>query len=107
VVPKGDLNHDDFEMELIDAGAEDISLEDDVFTVTTAMEDFGTMIKKLEQLKIEPESASLQRIPKTTVSLDIDATRKVLKLVDIIEDDDDVQSVYHTLEISDEIAENL
>jgi YebC/PmpR family DNA-binding regulatory protein len=107
VVPKGDLNHDDFEMELIDAGAEDISLEDDVFTVTTAMEDFGSMIKKLEQLKIEPESASLQRIPKTTVSLDIDATRKVLKLVDIIEEDDDVQSVFHTLEISDEIADKL
>ena len=93
--------------ELIDAGAEDISLEDDIITVTTAMEDFGSMIKKLEQLKIEPESASLQRIPKTTVSLDIDATRKVLRLVDIIEDDDDVQNVFHTLEISDEIAENL
>ena len=107
VVPKGDLNRDDFEMELIDAGAEDISLEDDIFTVTTAMEDFGSMIKKLEQLKIEPESASLQRIPKTTVSLDLEATRKVLKLVDIIEEDDDVQNVFHTLEISDEIAENL
>jgi len=107
VVPKGDINMDDLEMELIDAGAEDISLEDDIITVTTAMEDFGSMIKKLEQLKIEPESASLQRIPKTTVSLDIDATRKVLRLVDIIEDDDDVQNVFHTLEISDEIAENL
>ncbi len=107
VVPKGDINLDDLEMELIDAGAEDISLEDDIITVTTAMEDFGSMIKKLEQLKIEPESAALQRIPKTTVSLDIDATRKVLKLVDIIEEDDDVQNVFHTLEISDEIAENL
>ena len=107
VVPKGDLNRDDFEMELIDAGAEDIALEDDIFTVTTAMEDFGSMIKKLEQLSIEPESASLQRIPKTTVTLDIDSTRKVLKLIDIIEEDDDVQSVYHTLEISDEMAEKL
>jgi len=107
VVPRGDLNRDDFEMELIDAGAEDITLEDDVFTVITAMENFGSMIKKLEQLNIEPESASLQRIPKTTVSLDIDATRKVLKLVDIIEEDDDVQNVFHTLEISDEIAEKL
>ncbi len=107
IVPKGDLNRDDFEMELIDAGAEDITLEDDIFTITTAMEDFGSMIKKLEQLHIEPESASLQRIPKTTVSLDIDATRKVLKLIDIIEEDDDVQNVFHTLEISDEMAETL
>jgi YebC/PmpR family DNA-binding regulatory protein len=107
VVPKGDLNRDDFEMELIDAGAEDIALEDDVFTITTAMEDFGSMIKKLEKLKIEPESASLQRIPKTTVSLDEDATRKVLRLIDIIEEDDDVQNVFHTLEISDEMADIL
>jgi YebC/PmpR family DNA-binding regulatory protein len=107
VVPQGDLNQDDFEMEMIDAGAEDISLEDEFFTITTAMEDFGTMIKKLEQLKIEPESASLQRIPKTTVSLDEDATRKVLKLIDIIEEDEDVQNVFHTLDISDEMAEKL
>jgi len=107
VVPKGDLIRDDFEMELIDAGAEDIMLEEDVFTITTAMEDFGSMIKKLEKLKIEPESASLQRIPKTTVSLDEDATRKVLRLIDIIEEDDDVQNVFHTLEISDEMAEKL
>jgi len=107
VVPKGDLNQDDFEMEMIDAGAEDIALEDDFFTITTAMEDFGSMIKKLEHLKIEPESASLQRIPKTTVNLDEDATRKVLKLVDIIEEDEDVQNVFHTLAISDEMAEKL
>jgi transcriptional/translational regulatory protein YebC/TACO1 len=71
------------------------------------MEDFGSMLKKLEKLSIEPESASLQRIPKTTVSLDEDATRKVLRLIDIIEEDDDVQNVFHTLEISDEMADKL
>jgi len=107
IVPKGDIDRDEFEMELIDAGAEDISLEEDAFTITTAMEDFGNMIKKLEKLKIEPESASLQRIPKTTVALDEDASRKVLRLIDIIEEDDDVQNVFHTLEISDELAEKL
>jgi YebC/PmpR family DNA-binding regulatory protein len=107
VVPKGDLDRDEFEMELIDAGAEEITMEDDVFNITTAMEDFGSMIKKLEKLKIEPESASLQRIPKTTVTLEEDATRKVLRLIDIIEEDDDVQNVFHTLEISDEMAEKL
>lgn len=107
VVPQGDLHRDDFEMEMIDAGAEDIVLEDEFFTITTAMEDFGTTIKKLEQLKIEPESASLQRIPKTTVSLEEDATRKVLKLIDLIEEDEDVQNVFHTLAISDEMADKL
>ncbi len=107
VVPKGDIDRDEFEMELIDAGAEEITLEEDAFTVTTAMEDFGSMIKKLESLKIDPESAALQRLPKTTVTLDEDASRKVLKLIDIIEEDDDVQNVFHNLAISDELAEKL
>lgn len=107
VVPQADLNRDEFEMEVIDAGAEDIVLEDGLFTITTAMEDFGSMMKKLEQLKIEPESASLQRIPKSTVTLDEEATRKVLKLIDIIEEDEDVQNAFHNLNISDEMAEKL
>jgi YebC/PmpR family DNA-binding regulatory protein len=107
VVPKGELNQEEFEMEVIDAGAEDISFEDDLFTITTAMEDFGNMMKKLELLKIEPESASLQRIPKTTETLDFEPAKKVLKLIDIIEDDDDVQSVYHNLTLTDELLEQL
>jgi len=106
-VPLGDLNRDEFEMEAIDAGAEDIVQEDDLLTITTAMEDFGSMMKKLEQLKIEPESASLQRIPRSTITLDEEATRKVLKLIDLIEEDEDVQNVYHNLNISDEMAEKL
>jgi transcriptional/translational regulatory protein YebC/TACO1 len=92
-------------MELIDAGAEDLSLDDDVFTITTAMEDFGAMMKKLEQLNIEPESASLQRLPKTTENLDVEAARKVLKLIDVIEDDDDVSNVFHNLTLTDELMD--
>ena len=60
-IPKGDLDQDDFELEIIDAGAEDIELDEEgFFHVTTLMEDFGTMMKKLEELGIEPESAELQ-----------------------------------------------
>jgi len=107
IVPQGALQQDEFEMEVIDGGAEDLSLEEGIFTITTAMEDFGSMIKKLEQLKIEPESALLQRIPKTSITLEEDATRKVLKLIDIIEEDEDVQNVFHNLNITDEMAEKL
>ena len=105
VVPKGTLNEEEFEMELIDAGAEEISLDDDVFTITTAMEDFGSMMKKLEQLKIEPESAELQRIARTTETLDADAARKVLKLIDVIEEDEDVTNVFHNLTLTDELMD--
>ncbi|HHN48196.1 MAG TPA: YebC/PmpR family DNA-binding transcriptional regulator [Bacteroidales bacterium] len=106
-VPKADIDQEEFEMELIDAGAEDIELEEGFFTVTTAMEDFGQMMKKLEELGIEPESASLHRIPKDTVKLDIDSARRVMKLIDVFEEDDDVQNVYHNLEITDELMEEV
>jgi YebC/PmpR family DNA-binding regulatory protein len=106
-LPKGNINTDDFEMEVIDAGAEDIAYEDDTIVVTTELESFGSMLKKLEEMKLEVESAELQRLPKTFVTLDKDSAKKVLKLVDIFEDDDDVQSVYHNLELTDELMAEL
>jgi YebC/PmpR family DNA-binding regulatory protein len=106
-IPVGDIKQDEFEMELIDAGAEDISLDEDTFTITTAMEDFGNMMKKLEQMNVEPESADLQRIPKSTETLDVDSAKKVLKLIDIIEEDEDVQNVFHNLALTDELMEKL
>ncbi|HPE55853.1 MAG TPA: YebC/PmpR family DNA-binding transcriptional regulator [Bacteroidales bacterium] len=107
LVPAGNLDHDEFELEMIDAGAEDIEFDDGSFSVTTAMEDFGKMQKKLEALGVEPESAELQRIPHETVKLDDDSTRKILKVIEIFEDEDDVQNVFHNLEVSDEIMEEM
>lgn len=104
-VPQGKLIEDDFVMEIIDAGAEDVVLEDEYFIITTAMEDFGAMMKKLEEMKVEPESAELQRIPKTTIKLDKNIAQKVLKLIETFEEDDDVQNVFHNLELTDELNE--
>ena len=104
---KGNINTDDFELEIIDAGAEDISYEDDAIVITTELENFGSMLKKLEEMKLEVESAELQRLPKTFVTLDKEPAQKVLKLVDIFEDDDDVQNVYHNLELTDELMAEL
>lgn len=92
---------------MIDAGAEDIEVDGDVITVTCALEDFGHINKKLNGLKIEPEEAHLKRIPTTTKKLDLDTARKVMRLIDILEDDDDVQYVYHNLEMTDELAAAL
>jgi YebC/PmpR family DNA-binding regulatory protein len=107
MVPIGKLNVDEFELELIETGAEEIQLEEGYFTITTAMEDFGAMMKKLESMKIEPESAQLQRIPKETVKLDLENARKVMRLIDVFEEDDDIQAVYHNLEMNDELMESL
>lgn len=106
-IPKGDLDDEEFEMELIDAGAEDIVLEDGVFTVTTEMEDFGAMMKKLEEMGIEPENAELQRVPKEMVKLDKESAKKIMKIIELFEDDDDVQNVFHNLEITDELIAEM
>ena len=95
------------ELELIDAGAEDIEIDEDVITITCAKDDFGNLNRKLEELDIEPDEAMLKRIPNDTKTLDIESARKVMKLIEALEDDDDVQAVYHNLEITDELAEAL
>jgi YebC/PmpR family DNA-binding regulatory protein len=108
VIPKKDeMDMDEFELEMIDAGAEDIEIEEGSITVTTSMEDFGRMQKKLEVLNIEVENAELQRIPNDTVSLEPDSARKIMKAIDAFEDDDDVQKVFHNLELTEEMMEEM
>jgi len=106
-IPKGDIDQDEFELEIIDGGAEDIVLEDDYFSITTALEDFGSMMKKLEEMEIEPENAELQRIPNDTVSLSQKDAMKILKVIDAFEEDEDVQNVFHNLEITDEMMAEM
>jgi YebC/PmpR family DNA-binding regulatory protein len=101
------LSLEDFELEMIDAGAEDFEVDGDMVTVTCAMEDFGNLNRKLAELEVEPEEAGLKRIPNDTKKLDIDSAKKVMRFVDALEDDDDIQFVYHNLEMTDELAEAL
>jgi transcriptional/translational regulatory protein YebC/TACO1 len=96
---------EEVELELIDAGAQDFEVEEETITVTCAKEDFGSVNRKLIELGIEPEEALLKRVPNTTKSLDLESVRKVMRFIESLEDDDDIQNVYHNLEISDEQAE--
>jgi YebC/PmpR family DNA-binding regulatory protein len=98
---------EDIELELIDAGAEDIDVSDETIVVYTALVDFGRMQKKFDELGVEIENASVQRIPNDYKKLDPQFALKVLRLVDEFEDNDDVQSVYHNIEITDEIIKAM
>ena len=98
---KEGFDEDEFMLEVIDAGAEDMEVEDGYVTITTAMEDFGSVNKKIEELGIETETAELQRIPKTHVALDDNAFASLMKFIDALEDNDDVQKVYHNIEIKE------
>lgn len=102
-----EMDPDELTLELIDGGAEEVEFTEDYIEVTSAMEDFGNMQVKLDELSMEAETAELMRIPTTTVSLDNEAFEKVMKLVDALEDDDDVQKVYHNVEVSEEQMELL
>ncbi len=94
---------DEFELEMIDAGAEDIELEDDTYEISGPVESFGTIQKKLEEISIQPEEASLERRPLNYKAIDDEETQKQFdKLIDLLEEDDDVVTVYHNLEESEE-----
>lgn len=101
------IDIEEFELEIIDAGAEDIENLEDVIVVTTAMEDFGKVRKKLDELNIEAENAELKRIPTETKKLEIEQSKKILAMADLFEEDDDVQNVFHNLEVTDELMEAM
>lgn len=91
------LNLDEQELDLIDAGAEDIEHGEEEIVVYTKFTDFGQMQKFLEEKKIEAKSSELQYIPNATKELSEEQQDEVLKLIEAIEADDDVQNVYHNL----------
>src|SRR5690606_39584143 len=94
-------------LELIDGGAEDVEKDEDFVVVYTSFEDFGSMQKKLEEMQIEPESQELQRIPKSTTKLDLEDGKKVLNIIEKFEEDDDVNTVFHNMEMTEELAEEM
>ncbi len=97
------IDEDELTLELIDAGAEEVEREGDNIIISGPMESFGSIGSKLEELKVDMEEGELQRIPTTYKALaNKDAFDKVMKLIDIIEDDDDVQKVYHNIEFNEE-----
>lgn len=99
--PQG-LNADELELELIDAGLEEMGEGsgengEDVLVLRCAFTDFGNLQKSLEDKGITPISSELEWIPATTVELGEEQAQDVLKLVDKLEQDEDVQKVFHNL----------
>ncbi len=85
-----------------EAGAEDLQQEEDSFVITTPVESFAAVRDALLQAGIQPREANLERIPTTTVKVSPEEAVKVARLLDILEDHQDVQAVYSTLELDEE-----
>ena len=93
--PEGDL--DEFELEMIDHGLEEIFEADEGLILYSSFTGFVDLQKALEQRKVEVKSAGLQRIPQSQVDVDAEAEAALDKLINLLEEDDDVQSVYHNM----------
>lgn len=89
-----------FELELIDYGLEEMIVEDDFVYIYTAFEDFGSMQKALDDKGIEMNSSEMQYIPNMYKELEDEQYQEVLKLIEALEDDEDVQSVYHNASVN-------
>lgn len=100
-------DRDDMELELIEMGAEEIDWSEGTITLTTAFEDFGKMQKELDAKGIELKSAHVRRIPKSTSVLEVQEALKLLKMIEKFEEDDDVTTVYHNLELTSELITEL
>ncbi len=107
LVPKGELTEDHVLMAVLDAGAEEVNDRDDMFEVVCEATDTHAVRTALELEGIAVESADVEFRASMTVDLDDDNGRKVLKLVDTLEDSDDVQSVWANFDVSDELLESL
>ena len=98
VIEKEDRDEDEMMMLALDAGAEDFAAEDEVFVVTTTPEDFGTVREALEAEGIEFLEAAVKMIPDTYTAINEDDAKKFQKMLDLLDDDDDVTDVYHNAE---------
>jgi YebC/PmpR family DNA-binding regulatory protein len=100
-------DEDEMMMTALDAGAEDVNVEEDVFEILTAPNDFSAVREKLEQQGITFLSAEVQKIPQNTVAVtDPDTIVKIQKMLDLLEENDDVQNVFHNADLPEEEEED-
>ena len=101
------ISPEDLEMELIDGGLEELEIDEEAITVYCNFLDFSNMQKKIEGLNIEVTNSELQRIPTNTKKITVEQSKNVLKLLDLLEENEDVQQVFHNMELTEEILKTM
>lgn len=108
VINKSEVSEDKLMSIILDAGAEDLSSEDETYEVKSQPQDYEKVRKALEDNKIKTESQEITMIPKSTIKVKGDQAKQVLRLVEQLEDNDDVQNVHSNFDIPDDILrENI
>ena len=98
---------EELEMELIDFGLEELTALEDEVIIQTSFDEYGKMQSQLDDKNCIVSNAELQRIPVDTTTLSLEDAQKVMKLIDKMEEDDDVNAVYHNLEITEELINSI
>jgi YebC/PmpR family DNA-binding regulatory protein len=106
VIVEGDPDEDELTMAAADAGADDVGLDGDVWQVTCDPTALSPVRAALEAAGFEVSSAELTLLPKNRSEVDDETARKLLRMVDLLEDDDDVQDVYFNFEIPEGVLES-
>ena len=100
-------DEDEMMMIALDAGAEDVKVEEDVYEILTAPNDFSTVRENLEKKGMTFLSAEVDKIPQNTVAVtDPDTVQKIQKMLDLLEENDDVQNVYHNADLPDDDSDD-
>ncbi|MFG2575301.1 YebC/PmpR family DNA-binding transcriptional regulator [Streptomyces sp. NPDC048481] len=107
IVPKGELSEDDVLGAVLDAGAEEVNDLGDSFEVLSEATDLVAVRTALQDAGIDYDSADANFVPTMQVELDEDGARKIFKLIDALEDSDDVQNVFANFDVSDEVMEKV
>ncbi|MFD5400996.1 YebC/PmpR family DNA-binding transcriptional regulator [Streptomyces griseorubiginosus] len=107
IVPKGELNEDDVLGAVLDAGAEEVNDLGESFEVLSEATDLVAVRTALQDAGIDYDSAEANFVPTMQVELDEEGARKIFKLIDALEDSDDVQNVFANFDVSDEVMEKV
>ena len=102
VVEESKLGEDDLMMVALDAGAEDFASEDGIYEITTTPQDITVVQEALEKAGVKVSSAEVSMVPQNTTEVSGEVAEKLVKIVDLLEDNDDVQNVYHNADIPEE-----
>ena len=106
-IPRAAASEDEVLAKAVDAGAEDMKTVGDEYEITAAPEDFAAVRKALEDAGYKPASAEITMVPKTTVPLTGKEAQQVLRLMETLEDHDDVQHVYANFDIPDDVLQQV
>ncbi|MFE5892793.1 YebC/PmpR family DNA-binding transcriptional regulator [Streptomyces sp. NPDC002285] len=107
IVPKGELSEDDVLGAVLDAGAEEVNDLGESFEVISEATDLVAVRTALQEAGIDYDSADSSFVPSVQVELDEEGAKKIFKLIDALEDSDDVQNVFANFDVSDEIMEKV